>query len=419
MAQDYVKGSSDKFAGQILMGSVLERKHRSINDDGTTAFDYDVPTLTLSGEKDGLMRVTRGVESYWHQIENIESAQEGSFPVKVLEGVSHWGFASGDLPSNVKSNDLTMEVTEAEAHQSAVDQMLSFIGGLEGDASLASLSDKVDEYTKAFVAPLIESMELEGFYNFKPACYDSTLVNQNSPTCLQGSPWISNVAQKTMAGPFANSNIELNTQDNFHRVYTVTPVHLPQVNNTCSSDATSLCTLETIAVSENLYGNLDSLDTGFYPIASTEMRAKLMSRQAVQVKAGYADTDFHESDEVGQRCEEINQKAIDWAMENASEESKKRYQAKGEQLVLGDDNGPYNEGPLWIWTYMDYSENSDKTTETVKSAMMRTPIDYPISAAAGFHYCKVLSPFHVMEWMYVDSLYAQDGVKNANELFLQ
>lgn len=83
--------------------------------------------------------------------------------------------------------------------------------------------------------------------------------------------------------------------------------------------------------------------------------------------------------------------------------------------------GPYNEGPLWIWTYMKYSESDDKTTETVQSAMMRTPVDYLISAAAGFHYCKVLSPFHVLEWMYVDSLYAQDGVSSTSyqELFLQ
>jgi len=127
MAQDYVKGKSDQFAGQILTGSVLNRKHRSLNDDGTTHFDYDIPTLTLSGEKDGLMRVTRGVESYWHQETNIEEAQAGMFPVQILEGVSHWGFASGDLPSNVKKNDLSLEVSEEQAHQDAADNMVAFI----------------------------------------------------------------------------------------------------------------------------------------------------------------------------------------------------------------------------------------------------------------------------------------------------
>lgn len=48
----------------------------------------------------------------------------------------------------------------------------------------------------------------------------------------------------------------------------------------------------------------------------------------------------------------------------------------------------------------------------VRSPMMRTPITYPIKSARGFHYCKVLSPFRVLEWMYVDSLFENDGIKN-------
>ena len=52
---------------------------------------------------------------------------------------------------------------------------------------------------------------------------------------------------------------------------------------------------------------------------------------------------------------------------------------------------------------MEYN-NINSNTTIISSPMMRTPIDYPISAAAGFHYCKVLSPFKAMEWLYVDSL---------------
>lgn len=84
-----------------------------------------------------------------------------------------------------------------------------------------------------------------------------------------------------MGGLINNNNIDIHTQDNFHRVYTITPVHLPQANNTCSGDADSGCTLETITVTENLYETFDGFDTGFYPIAATEMRAKLLSRQKI------------------------------------------------------------------------------------------------------------------------------------------
>ena len=66
MSQNYAKGKSSTIKGQVIMGSVLLRDNHKINDDGTTNFDYDVPTLTLGGTKDGLLRVTRLAEAYWH-----------------------------------------------------------------------------------------------------------------------------------------------------------------------------------------------------------------------------------------------------------------------------------------------------------------------------------------------------------------
>jgi len=54
--------------GLILMGSVLLANNRKILDDGTTSFDFKTPTLTLLGVKDGLLRISRGAEAYYHQI---------------------------------------------------------------------------------------------------------------------------------------------------------------------------------------------------------------------------------------------------------------------------------------------------------------------------------------------------------------
>lgn len=42
---------------------------------------------------------------------------------------------------------------------------------------------------------------------------------------------------------------------------------------------------------------------------------------------------------------------------------------------------------------------------------MATPKDYWISSAAGFHYCKLLSPARVMEWMYIDGLRLNGSLK--------
>jgi hypothetical protein len=182
---------------------------------------------------------------------------------------------------------------------------------------------------------------------------------------------------------------------------------LPQVNNTCSG----YCTLESITVTENYYERLDSLDTGKYPISAYEMKTKMSSRQRMQADSGVT-VDFTTSDETGNRCADINNESLQWGIAHSSAEAVDRYNKLGQKYVMGDDEGPYNEGPLWIWTYMDYKTSKDKTTVTVRSPMMRTPTDYWIDAAAGFHYCKVLSPFRVMEWIYVDSLYHFDGLSS-------
>ncbi|MFM8674137.1 MAG: hypothetical protein ACKOCA_03740, partial [Vulcanococcus sp.] len=34
----------------------------------------------------------------------------------------------------------------------------------------------------------------------------------------------------------------------------------------------------------------------------------------------------------------------------------------------------------------------------------KTPLDYPIAAARGFHYCQLLSPAAAMEWICIDGL---------------
>lgn len=81
-----------------------------------------------------------------------------------------------------------------------------------------------------------------------------------------------------MGGEFENKNVKIVTDDNFHRVWTTNPVHLPQFNNTCDGDTKTSCTLYSITVTENLYTTLDVMDTGLYPVAATEMRVKMMSR---------------------------------------------------------------------------------------------------------------------------------------------
>ena len=185
MSQKYAKDHTDTIKGQILMGSVLTRDLHTLNTDGSTHFNYPVPTLTIGGTKDGLMRISRMAEAYYHQIENIEKAQQGMFPVFALEGASHMSFMSGTPPGLVLKRDLRAEVSESDAHKAFAQQMVSFIGQVA-----SKTYNFAETSTQAVLKPLIEAMKLEGSYALKPPCYDVDLVNRkDDPTCGHGSPF--------------------------------------------------------------------------------------------------------------------------------------------------------------------------------------------------------------------------------------
>ena len=81
-----------------------------------------------------------------------------------------------------------------------------------------------------------------------------------------------------MAGTFANSNITVVNDDNFHRVQSIMPVHLPEVDTQCAADVSEPCVLKTVTVSENKYDFLDKLDTGYFEVSASEIKTKISSR---------------------------------------------------------------------------------------------------------------------------------------------
>ena len=392
--------------GVILLGSFMNRSVRSINADGTSKIGFLSRTLTIGNELDGQCRITRIAEQFYHSVLNIEPSSVGKFPVVVVKGASHMQFASGEPPIFVKLNDLKPEITEDEAHSQIATIMANFIDQKE-DALTKNVNDAYE-----FLNPLIEAMKLEGSYHFNDPCYDTDLVNRNVKDCGHGSKWVE-YAQSVLAGfsEYSVQKVNLKTDDNFHRVYSILPVHLPTCTNTCTNN--SACDLNCITVTEINYAVTDDLDTGFYPVTAYELKSKMLSRQNMLEHVN-VKVDFHTADEIN-ICSVINEQAYQYALNNANPETLQRYQQSGEKMVFGDDTGPYNAGPLWIWTYLPYDEktypNGEYYTE-LDSPMMRTPTDYLVSEAAGFHYCKLLSPARAMEWMYVDGLKRKLGLNN-------
>ena len=406
MLSEFLKTNYQDATAVVLLGSFLTRDFNRLSwPGGENVVDYPVAVLTIGGELDGMCRVTRMAEVFYKQQINVQASEQmDKFPLVIIEGINHAQYIAGRPNSFIEKNDLKSEVSKADGFEIISQVIVEYFENFQAPNN-SDILNKLRGWTREFFSPIITGFEMEGYYNFKPPCYNRTLQNAKIHTCGHGSEW-SNRGQVIMGGLEKSGlrNVSIKNDDNFHRVYTVIPVHLPQVNNSCTMDKS--CILDTITVSENYYERLDSvLDTGFYPESAFEIKCKMSSRQRIWEKAGLKNVDFNKTD-LGDICQEITQASLDYSKNITGEKTLARYNRAGVPFVIGADMGPYNEGPLWIWHYMNYTfvEEKGRKEVLVRSPMMRTPTDYPIPAARGFHYCKLLSPARVLEHIYIDSL---------------
>lgn len=388
--QNYLHDNPKSAVAQILMGSYLLRSYRNMT--------FPIPTFTISGELDGLCRVTRIMEEYYHHILNAKSMDTAvrDFPVTVVTGMTHFQFASGSPPDFVKSRDLKPEISFDDAHAAVALLASVFISVQMGNTSSLSTLVTAVQKTGDFFQPIINAYELEGFYNFKPPCYD----NPPSPACTTGCPW-SQYAQQVMG---KLTSAKLNDTDAFHPVVQLSHQYFPHILNNCTSPTPS-CEIKTVTVTQNIYKVFDKLDTAVFATSADEIRVKMKSRQAVMEAAGYHNVSFNVSDG-SSICKVINQQAYDWALQNASSNTYARFQEFGVQFVMGEDKA-YGAGPLWVLAPLSYNKGSNSTggeIMEIRSAMLRTATDFIVKSLAGMHYCKLLSPARAMEWIYIDGL---------------
>jgi hypothetical protein len=90
-----------------------------------------------------------------------------------------------------------------------------------------------------------------------------------------------------------------------------------------------------------------------------------------------------------------------------------RYQKYGQLYSIGKDIDVCPAGPCWIWKELEYKTINDDSV-VVSSPQFSTAIDFILPKTAGFHYCKVLSPARVTEWIYVDSLRAKYSLSSSS-----
>eukprot|EP00931_Biecheleriopsis_adriatica_P066218 TRINITY_DN40617_c0_g1_i1.p1 TRINITY_DN40617_c0_g1~~TRINITY_DN40617_c0_g1_i1.p1 ORF type:complete len:568 (-),score=118.73 TRINITY_DN40617_c0_g1_i1:93-1796(-) len=448
MSQIYLtstgKGKAD---GLVLMGATVLRKNRNSTDLP--------PTLTVDGDLDGLLHVTRQAEAYFHQVEKVGGPQvDLDRPVVLLEGLNHWSFSSGDLPSNVANNDIQAEVAMEEGHATIAgtisDFMVTHFGAEKDKPNARAALVRAVEKTGELLNPVMEAMHMEGYRYFNPPCQsdyptnptcnypkypDKSLIpgskagppNPMPPSdCTCGSEWVAKYGMKMMAGfeGTAAATATIIDSDAFQDVSDVRPFHLPHIfepePGTACKDPAS-CRINVTTVTMPIYDLRDALDTGLYPVTVSEYRTKFKSREALQQQAGLQDVNFTETDKLNtQTCRLINQAAYDWALNKASPKALARFKKYGQPFVFVEDlkSGIGPTGPTWIHDALKFEPSDDKKVVKVQSHYFTTGNKnlgkVSFLETVGYHYCKLLSPARAMEWIYVDGLKEFYGTKPKN-----
>lgn len=49
-------------------------------------------------------------------------------------------------------------------------------------------------------------------------------------------------------------------------------------------------------------------------------------------------------------------------------------------MVIGEDLGPYNMGPKWLFTPLAYNSDENKTIVVIRSPSLKTTVDFPIKS---------------------------------------
>lgn len=441
MVVDYVNASSPDSDGLILHGAFINRKYKTGKTKfGRPQLNFPVPTLTVGAELDGLCRLTRISEALYSQIIFAEDPldAERRFPVTVIASMNHGQFAnSSNLSAFVTNNDITPEISTSQAvYEVAVDSAMFMLAVL-GLTNWSSIDSRVAASSE-LVTPIINSLLMEGYWNFLPPCLCEAIDEYGAreygtciskPNCTGGCPWTSQFSQAIMGSGY--EGLGINVTDSFHYVSEEHPsCHLPHIHGNSDPDANPgserypsicktpiNCELNISTVTEAFYKSSLISDTGFEPQTAFELRTKLKSRQAIYQAAGDITANITLTDMpiskggIADICGEINQASLEWALTHIANSTLERYLRKGKPLKIGPDHSsPCIAGPCWIDAALKYSDHG--TYVSIESIVMITQNfkEYPcgelsaLPCDAGFHYCKLLSPARALEWMYIDSV---------------
>ena len=347
------------------MGSCLPRD--------TKLRDFPIPVLTLSGELDGVTRITRIADEFekltedtaWGMFQGLCTA-----PVIFIEGANHAQFASGEMPPYIRDKDLASNETDEVVYGRIGKHVNDFLTVNFG--SQDSQTSKAREH-------LAEAF-LKSSKKFKPFLDIKHLDTDGSE-----SMWTI-IAQEHFAGELSNQAAIYNDIENQLGFFG----RRPKITSLGESVIIGTVALVVVEQKTNVMQYQASKES------SREIDMKLISKDAIQKALDKPDTSLQSEPNT---CKSLNRLALALAVTHSDEKSRERYLDRGRPIIFEEDsmiwtNFLWAASPLQMW--------EDSSGLHVQSPAMVTSTTSMFNP--GVHYCKVISPYRAMEWLNVESL---------------
>ncbi|XP_078596658.1 uncharacterized protein LOC144873281 [Branchiostoma floridae x Branchiostoma japonicum] len=365
--QMYLSDNPRQAKGMLLWGSYLTNSYPMAT--------FPVPVLTLNGDLDGLVRLGYSWKKYREFVAidaNFSSPAVYQKPVVVVPGLNHGHIASGAMPSNVLNMDLPAEMTMEQAHRLIANSSVNFMVANSPNNTAFRQMEAVKQLrtqmnvTGRILAPfdIVSALDFDG----------------------KTSPWVT-TAQESIIGAPAELQSKLTVKTEVMDNILDLGDHKPQVHK--DGD---MVTVQTYTKFDYPLNPIDNSE----PYVSTNMLSTKMKRQSAVTKElgpGHYNSPI--------TCKDLNQMAFQIASTAASTVAMARYQHKGHQLTFADDEMK-STGSGWLSGALTFEDQGDGTVKVTSPALV-TNLDAWFGFD-GMHYCKLLSPFRALEYIYTDSL---------------
>ncbi|XP_072028148.1 uncharacterized protein [Amphiura filiformis] len=389
-SQTIVAADPQMFAGVLLWASYLAGQ---TSDMGA----FPTPVMHVSGDIDGLTRMTRIGRAYRELLNLMTTDPEAEFTksVVLVSGVNHGQFASGEMPPEVVENDILSDLTQADAQGAIADASVMWMEANMGDTAARDRLQKAVSKTNDTFYPLFVAEDYE----------------QNG----MASEWAI-ISQELVASVPPELTNELHITNQIYDDQGDFESSKPSVFKNLKGK-----TVVTTTSKVNKPSN--PLDNSLTEESADEIATKMKNQLAIKEVLGNGQYG------VMLNCKELNQEVFDWALTMASPEVLDRYNRNGRQMILEMTSSQKQvpsgstillrihtrlapHGTVKIlhflqgteWNNISFKKNGSGQWEILTSASLYTSPKFPVPNIAGVYYCKQLSPYRAMEWVYVDSL---------------